>query len=160
LSQYTVDSTASGTGIVQTLTGNTGGAVGPTGGNINVIGEGNITVTGDPGTSTLTISAGQSVFLQIDSYVIQPTDRIISFLANPPITITLPLADANIGRCITIKAISGSHPITISNGSDAISGDGAFAGSYIIDTDGGAIDIWAVEPSTTSPTGTGIWVVT
>ncbi len=41
---------------VQTLTGNTGGAVPPTLGNINVIGAGFISVAGNPGTSTLTIS--------------------------------------------------------------------------------------------------------
>jgi len=42
------------TGIVQTLTGNSGGAVPPTGGNINTVGTGSITVVGNPGTSTLT----------------------------------------------------------------------------------------------------------
>lgn len=40
--------------IVQTLTGNSGGAVPPTGGNINTLGTGSITVVGVPGTSTLT----------------------------------------------------------------------------------------------------------
>src|SRR5580692_2260692 len=44
-------------GYIQTITGNTGGAVPPSAGNINVIGDGTtITVTGNPGTSTLTIS--------------------------------------------------------------------------------------------------------
>lgn len=43
-------------GFVQTLTGNSGGAVPPAAGNINVLGSGSITVTGNPGTSTLTIS--------------------------------------------------------------------------------------------------------
>ena len=43
---------------IETLTGNAGGAVGPTGYNINVVGDGTtIDVTGNPGTSTLTISA-------------------------------------------------------------------------------------------------------
>lgn len=56
MSQYTVDQTASGTGIVETITGNSGGAVPPTAGNITLIGSGGITVVGDPGTSTLTIS--------------------------------------------------------------------------------------------------------
>lgn len=42
--------------IVETLTGNSGGAVGPTGNNINIIGSGAINVVGNPGTSTLTIS--------------------------------------------------------------------------------------------------------
>lgn len=42
---------------VETLTGNSGGAVGPNGaGNINVLGADNITVTGNPGTNTLTIT--------------------------------------------------------------------------------------------------------
>lgn len=46
------------TGIVSTLTGNTGGAVSPTGGNINVVGDGTtISVAGNPGDSTLTISS-------------------------------------------------------------------------------------------------------
>lgn len=42
--------------VVETLAGNTGGPVGPFLGNINVIGTGNITVTGNPESSTLTIS--------------------------------------------------------------------------------------------------------
>lgn len=42
---------------VQTLTGNTGGAVSPTANNINVVGSGVISVAGNPGTSTLTISS-------------------------------------------------------------------------------------------------------
>ena len=48
-------------GPVDTLTGNAGGPVGPTGGNINIIGAGTITVTGNPGTSTLTISEAGTV---------------------------------------------------------------------------------------------------
>lgn len=43
------------TGAVLQLQGNTGGPVGPTAGVINVVGTGSITVTGNPGTSTLTI---------------------------------------------------------------------------------------------------------
>jgi hypothetical protein len=40
-----------------TLTGNTGGPVPPTGNNINVVGDGTtITIAGNPGTSTLTVS--------------------------------------------------------------------------------------------------------
>jgi hypothetical protein len=45
--------------VVETLTGNTGGAVGPNGSdNINIVGDGTtIEVTGNPGTNTLTISS-------------------------------------------------------------------------------------------------------
>lgn len=44
-------------GSVDTISGNSGGAVGPdVGGNINVIGSGNVTVAGNPGANTLTAS--------------------------------------------------------------------------------------------------------
>ena len=48
-------------GYIQTLTGNTGGAVSPTGGNINIIGSGTVDVVGNPATSTLTISVSGAV---------------------------------------------------------------------------------------------------
>lgn len=54
-------STSSSTGSVSTLTGNSGGAVGPTLGNINIVGSGGVSVAGNPGTSTLTITAAGSV---------------------------------------------------------------------------------------------------
>lgn len=48
--------------LVETLTGNTGGPVPPTGNNINVVGDGaTVTVAGNPGTSTLTISTAGGV---------------------------------------------------------------------------------------------------
>lgn len=48
-----------GGGTLNTLTGNTGGAVGPDGGgNIDVVGAGGVTVTGNALTNTLTITAG------------------------------------------------------------------------------------------------------
>jgi hypothetical protein len=42
--------------VVETLTGNTGGPVGPTGNNINILGASGVLVAGNPGTSTLTIT--------------------------------------------------------------------------------------------------------
>jgi hypothetical protein len=45
------------TNEIQTLTGDSGGAVGPTANNVNILGtSGQITVTGNPGTSTLTLA--------------------------------------------------------------------------------------------------------
>lgn len=56
MSQYGKGISNSGPGgFIQTLTGNSGGPVSPTAGNINVVGTGVITVVGDPGTSTLTV---------------------------------------------------------------------------------------------------------
>ena len=60
---------------IQTLTGNSGGAVPPTANNINVVGTGAITVTGNPGTSTLTIAVTNDGFTW--------NDRAVSFLAVP-----------------------------------------------------------------------------
>lgn len=56
-------SSSSGMSNVDTLTGNTGGAVGPDGlDNINIVGTGAVIVTGNAGTNTLTISVtGTSV---------------------------------------------------------------------------------------------------
>lgn len=50
-----------GGGALNTLTGNAGGPVGPDGGgNIDIVGAGGVTVTGNAGTNTLTITAGAS----------------------------------------------------------------------------------------------------
>jgi hypothetical protein len=69
--------------IVETLTGNTGGAVGPTGNNINVIGTSPIFVTGTPGTSTLTITdtgaaPNYTNVVGPTTYVVLTTDYYIS----------------------------------------------------------------------------------
>jgi len=55
MGRFTVSGGGGGGGVT-TITGNAGGAVSPTLGNLNIIGAGNITVTGNPGTSTLTIT--------------------------------------------------------------------------------------------------------
>jgi hypothetical protein len=47
--------TFTGSGATETLTGNSGGAVGPAAGNINTVGTGSITVVGNPGTNTTTV---------------------------------------------------------------------------------------------------------
>lgn len=60
---------------VETLTGNSGGAVPPTANNINIVGDGAVTVTGTPGTSTLTISVATDSFTWLD--------EAISFSATP-----------------------------------------------------------------------------
>lgn len=62
MSYFQLKQTAASLGAVTTLTGNTGGGVGPTSGNINIVGSGSITVTGNPGTSTLTISSSGGTF--------------------------------------------------------------------------------------------------
>jgi len=59
--------------VIETLTGNVGGAVGPTGNNINIIGAGGVLVTGNPGTSTLTITApGEAASFPTDNLTATP----------------------------------------------------------------------------------------
>lgn len=57
MSQAGLLNIAGGTAVVLFLTGDSGGAVGPTANNINVVGGVGIDVVGTPGTSTLTINA-------------------------------------------------------------------------------------------------------
>lgn len=54
MSQAGLAGSSGGGTILETLTGNSGGAVPPTGNNINTVGTGSITIVGNPGTSTLT----------------------------------------------------------------------------------------------------------
>lgn len=59
-----VSSGGGGTGTdIRTITGNSGGAVPPNAAhNINILGAGTISVVGNPGTNTLTISDAQAVW--------------------------------------------------------------------------------------------------
>lgn len=87
-----------GTGTIQTLTGNTGGAVPPTANNINIVGTTGLVVTGNPGTSTLTVSiqteiasAYTDVTSAMSPYVVTTTDYFLSVNASGGnVTILLP----------------------------------------------------------------------
>src|SRR5437773_737131 len=70
-------------GFVQTLTGNSGGPVPPTGGNINILGSGVVSVAGNPGTSTLTISVSGSVAnsFPTDSGTATPSAGVLNIIA-------------------------------------------------------------------------------
>lgn len=91
-------------GGVSSLTGNSGGAVSPTAGNINVVGSGGVTIAGNPGTSTLTVSVsgtgltwtevtGTSASMAVDN----------GYIANNAglVTLTLP-ATASLGATIQV----------------------------------------------------------
>lgn len=100
-------------GGVATLTGNSGGAVSPTAGNINVVGSGIVTVTGNPGTSTLTIAVSGDLDYAVTStsttpYVVTATDQVIAMDSTGAIkTVQLPNAPST-GRWITIKDSAGT----------------------------------------------------
>lgn len=118
-------------GFVQTLTGNTGGAVPPTGGNINVVGTGGVTVAGNPGTSTLTISfLNVLTYTNVNTspYVVLTTDQYLSVdCSGGPITVELPNAPVT-GRVFIIKDRTGNaatNNITVTSVGGVLNIDGA-----------------------------------
>lgn len=120
---------AGGGVIVETLTGNTGGAVPPTADNINVIGDGTtIEVAGNPGTSTLTISAVGSGLVQTlrgdDFIFVGPTAGNIDILATPTAGATVSF-DAVALSTLGLKVTDASDNTIIGNGSGNLTLTGA-----------------------------------
>lgn len=94
-------------GGVATLTGNSGGAVSPSVGNINVVGSGAITVTGNPGTSTLTISSSAGGFTWSVITANQTAVVANGYICNKAGTLALALpATAAIGDVIRVTGIN------------------------------------------------------
>lgn len=120
--------------VVETLTGNTGGAVGPNGANnINVVGGLNITTSGNPGTSTLTINATQTPLINnytnvtTTPYVVTATDYYLSVNTGIAITIQLPNAPTQY-RTFIIKDRTGNaavNNITVTTVGGVVLIDGA-----------------------------------
>jgi hypothetical protein len=144
--------TGGGGGSVNDLTGNDGTLVPPTGNNINIVGSGvvgsgistagNIYVSGNAGTSTLTINETKAQFLtnynsnNVDHahtpYTATATDYFISGDSTAGIlTVVLPAAPTNF-RIFVVKDRAGhanAFPITVSAGGTNIDG----AATYLID---------------------------
>lgn len=92
---------------VQTLTGNTGGAVPPTANNINTVGTGSITVAGNAGTSTLT---AQLTGLTNHNVLVGAGTATITNV--PPSTAGFVLTSNGPGADPSFQAASGSGAIT------------------------------------------------
>lgn len=130
-----VDVTAIPPGAVATLTGNSGGAVPPTGNNINTVGTGSITVVGNPGTSTLTaqltgltnhsllVGAGTATITNLG--VATNGQLPIGSSGADPVLSTLTAGDG-----ITITNGAGSITIAAENG---LSGTGTTVGATTAD---------------------------
>lgn len=112
---------------IETLTGNSGGAVGPTGGNINVVGDGTtIDITGNPGTSTLTAS----------------------FIGTTDITITGDTGGAQTGNAFTFNG--GTTGLSFGGAADVFTT--TFAG---ITANGGTVSLATDATNSTINVGTG-----
>lgn len=128
-------SVGSGAAPVETLTGNTGGAVPPTGGNINVVGDTTtITVAGNPATSTLTISTTGSISnsFPADSGTATPSGGVLNIFSGgqgraTPDTITVASGNTvrvDLRNSITLgdlSNITGSNAIALNTGDITLS---------------------------------------
>jgi hypothetical protein len=132
--------------VVETLTGNTGGAVGPTANNINVVGSGGVLVTGNPGTSTLTITAPISTLaftsVTTSPYVVAATDDFLGVTTSSiAITVELPNAPST-GRVYIIKDRTGTaatNNITVTTVGGTLTIDGGT--TYVMNTAYEAINV-------------------
>lgn len=91
-------------GGIATLTGNSGGAVGPTVGNVNIVGSSGVSVVGNPGTSTLTISVTGAGFTWNEVTLTSASMAVENgYIANNVglVTLTLP-ATAALGDSIKV----------------------------------------------------------
>ena len=161
MSQAGFKSSGSGAAPVETLTGNSGGAVSPSGGgNINVIGTGNVTVTGNPGTSTLTIAVSGGVsssttYVDTTPYTILTSDENIlvdTATIGAPSSMLLPDSPATDGQIWTVKDWSGlaaASPITVSTVSSLSIIDGASA--YVLANSYESVSfVWSLSENTYS----------
>lgn len=95
---------------IATLTGNTGGAVGPDGlDNIDIVGSGAISVTGNPGTHTLTVALSGAVVTtyETDTANVVPTANTLNLFGGTGIS------TASSANTVTFNL---ETPVTIANG--------------------------------------------
>ena len=119
-------------GTLETLTGNSGGAVSPSLQNINIVGDGTTaTVVGNPGTNTLTISSiGSGAFTWTNKNISFAAAAANGYFITNTATATLP-ASPSLGDTIefivdttailTIQAV-GSQKIRIANSLSSTAG--------------------------------------
>jgi hypothetical protein len=154
-------------GDVETLTGNSGGAVGPDGSfNINTLGTGSITVVGNPGTNTLTT---QLTGLTNHNVLIGAGSATITPLA-PSATSGVPLisqgaaADPAFGTAVVAGGGTGAtsftaHSILLGQGTSAVTALGAATNGQIPIGSTGVDPVLAVPTNETISLGQQVQVL-
>jgi hypothetical protein len=102
---------------VETLTGNSGGAVGPDAGhNINVVGTGSITVVGNPGTNTLTITPSGAIATTYteNTGTATPAANNLNILGARTAAGTTPVTTTGAGSTVTVD-VQTSQAIAATN---------------------------------------------
>lgn len=112
MSQITRASSGGGGSSVTTLTGNTGGPVVPTGGNINVIGSGNLTSAGSGSTLTFTVVGTTNHAIQLGNASGSLTSLGVATNGQLPIGST--------GANPVLAAITAGSNISVTNGAGTI----------------------------------------
>lgn len=132
--------------VVQTLTGNTGGAVGPDGSNnINIIGVDLISVDGNPGTNTLEISLSDSIAKEYDTDAgtAIPSLGVLNVLGGDNIS------TSGAGNTITI-AVSGTtdHAVQVGNAAGSLTSIAVGMTGQFLGGNTGADPSWQSLPAT------------
>lgn len=111
-----------GGGALNTLTGNTGGAVGPDGGgNINVVGFDAVNVAGNPGANTLTVSVTGGGILWALAVINTATVPNSGWIANAVGTVQLLLpAVAPLGSIVRVCGLTAGGWQVTQNGGQQI----------------------------------------
>ena len=111
---------ASATGTVQTLTGNTGGAISPVAGNINVIGTGSISLDGSGNTISVNLTG-------LTNHAILAGSGTSTITNLGPLT-NGQLLIGNTGNNATAAALTAGTGISITNGAGSITVNAAGGG--------------------------------
>lgn len=128
-----------GSGI-NTITGNTGGPLSPSAGNINIVGSGNITTSGTGSSLTITQTPSEFVaYTGIDDtdspYTVLGTDYYISAdVTSGTISVLLPNAPST-GRIFVVKdrvGMAATNNITVTTVGGSVTIDGST--SFVINT--------------------------
>lgn len=115
MSQFFIDTNQSGLSTVDTLTGNTGGEVGPdSSNNINVLGSGAISVSGNAGTHTLTIITTSGGVSWSDKSTSFPALAGNGYRATAALTAALPASPSD-GDTIIINTRTASAVVILAN---------------------------------------------
>jgi len=130
--QFAVDAngfvSTSGTGILNTLTGNSGGAISPTAGNINTLGTGSITIAGAGSTLTTQLTGLTNHSLLVGAGTATITNLGVATNGQLPI--------GSAGADPVLATLTAGTGISITNGAGSISIAATGAGFTWSDTSG------------------------
>jgi hypothetical protein len=163
VSQILFRGTSSSGGPVVTLTGNDSVAVGPTAGNINIVGSGPISITGNAGTSTLTVALAvplpiedggtfASSYSTVDGTVYYDGTRLVTTATG---TTGFVLTSAGPGVAPSYQAVTASGAVTSVSGGNNITISGT-ATAPIVNVSGTTQHAIQIGNATNSLTSLGV----